>query len=128
MEPEEVLKLEGYLQSLFSMPAIEVLRHPQGGTAEVIIGDRTIGKLARDEDDDDLSYSYQMAIREQDYEHYLRSLFPLPAMEMRSRPQKDDSAEFYVNDEFVGVLFKSDDNSDVLYWLEIAILEFDLED
>ncbi len=127
MKPEESTSLEEYIRKLFLHDAIELLRRPQDGTADVCIGDYTIGKVTRDEDDEDTSYSLQLSIRQDDYDQYLRTLFPRLDFEIRKRPQKDDSVEFYVGEEFIGVLFRADENNDVSYWLEIAILEFDLE-
>jgi hypothetical protein len=57
---------------------------------------------------------------------YLRSRFNDPALEVRARPNKDDSAEVYINDEFVGVLFKDEDEGEVSYDFNMAILEIDL--
>ena len=37
-------------------------------------------------------------------ENYFRSRFNVPAIEVRQRPQKDDSAEVYIGDEFIGVV------------------------
>lgn len=61
-------------------------------------------------------------------EKYLRSLFQLETIEVRQRPQKDDSAEVYIADEFIGVLFRDDDDGDLSYNFQMAILEFDLQD
>ncbi|MGI9412111.1 MAG: DUF3126 family protein [Hyphomicrobiales bacterium] len=61
-------------------------------------------------------------------EKYLRSLFQLPTIEVRQRPQKDDSAEVYIADEFIGILFRDDDDDDLSYNFQMAILEFDLQD
>jgi len=36
-------------------------------------------------------------------------VFRLPALEVKQRPRKEDSAEVYVGDEFIGVLFRDDD-------------------
>ncbi len=50
-------------------------------------------------------------------------------MSVRKRPNKDDSAEVYVGDEFLGVLFRDDDDEDDLsYNFTMAILEIDLDD
>ena len=61
--------------------------------------------------------------------NYLRRKFQLPSLEVRRRPQKDDSAEVYIGDEFIGVLFKDDeDPNDISYNFQMAILDFDLEE
>ena len=59
-------------------------------------------------------------------QHYLREKFDLPNIEVRGRPNKDDSAEVYLGDEFIGVLFKDVDEGEVSYDFNMAILEMDL--
>jgi hypothetical protein len=59
-------------------------------------------------------------------ENYLRKTFRLPALEVRQRPKKDDSAEVFIGDEFVGVLFRDDEDGEVSYQFQMAILDFDL--
>ena len=61
-------------------------------------------------------------------EAYLKKLFQLPSIQVRARPQKDDSAEVYIGEEFIGVMFRDDDDDDLSYSFQMAILEFDLED
>ena len=46
---------------------------------------------------------------------------------MRARPKKDDSAEVYINDDFIAVLF-SDEDDDDSYQFQMAILAEDLAD
>jgi hypothetical protein len=58
---------------------------------------------------------------------YLRMKFELPAIQVRKRPQKDDSAEVYIGDEFIGVLFRDDEDGELSYNFQMAILEIDLE-
>lgn len=61
-------------------------------------------------------------------EKYLRSTFRLDTIEVRQRPQKDDSAEVYIGDEFIGVIFRDDEDEDLSYSFSMAILEFDLSE
>ncbi len=60
-------------------------------------------------------------------ENYLRKIFQLPSIEVRQRPNKDDSAEVYIGDEFVGIMFRDDEEGDLSYQFQMAILDFDLE-
>lgn len=61
-------------------------------------------------------------------ETYLQKLFQLPSIEVRQRPQKDDSAEVYIGEEFIGVLFRDDEDEDeTAYQFQMAILDFDLQ-
>lgn len=58
---------------------------------------------------------------------YLQRTFELPSIRVVARPQKDDSAEVYIGEEFIGVLFRDDDEGDLSYNFQMAILDFDLE-
>ncbi len=58
---------------------------------------------------------------------YLRMKFELPRIQVRKRPQKDDSAEVYIGEEFIGVLFRDEEDGELSYNFQMAILEFDLE-
>ena len=58
---------------------------------------------------------------------YLRKTFGNPALEVRARPKKDDSAEVYIGEDFIAVLFREDEDGDVSYQFQMAILEMDLE-
>jgi len=49
-------------------------------------------------------------------------------MQVKARPQKDDSAEVYVGDEFIGVVFRDDEDGDLSYNFSMAILDIDLEE
>ena len=59
-------------------------------------------------------------------QQYLRTKFDLPTLMVRKRLNKADSAEVYLGDEFLGVLFKDDEEGDVSYDFNMAILEIDL--
>lgn len=51
-----------------------------------------------------------------------------PNMAVRARPRKDDSAEVYLGDEFLGVLFRDDEDGDLSFNFSMAILDIDLDD
>ncbi len=59
---------------------------------------------------------------------FLRAKFELPAISVKKRPQKDDSAEVYIGEEFVGVIFRDEEDGELSYNFSMAILEFDLEE
>jgi hypothetical protein len=61
-------------------------------------------------------------------EAYLRTRFGAPKLEVRMRPRKYDSAEVYLNDEFLGVLSKDDEDGELCYHFAMTILDLDLED
>ncbi|HWA22870.1 MAG TPA: DUF3126 family protein, partial [Caulobacterales bacterium] len=48
-------------------------------------------------------------------ETYLRKTFNAPKLEVRTRPKKNDSAEVYLGDEFLGVLSKDDEDGELCY-------------
>ncbi|HEY0441227.1 MAG TPA: DUF3126 family protein [Xanthobacteraceae bacterium] len=58
---------------------------------------------------------------------YLKKLFANPKVRVVPRPKKDDSAEVYIGEEFIGVLFADDEDDDKSYNFQMAILETDLE-
>jgi hypothetical protein len=60
-------------------------------------------------------------------EHYLKKIFRLPDIQVRQRPRKDDSAEVFVDEEFIGVIFRDDDEGEVAYQFQMAILDYDLK-
>jgi hypothetical protein len=60
-------------------------------------------------------------------EAYLRKLFGNARIRVVPRPRKEDSAEVYIGEEFVGVLFVDDEDDDRSFNFQMAILETDLE-
>lgn len=60
-------------------------------------------------------------------EKYLRKAFGNETIEIKQRPKKKDSAEVYISDEFVGVLYRDDEDDEVSYQFQMAILEGDLK-
>ena len=60
-------------------------------------------------------------------EHYLKRVFRSPEIQVRQRPRKKDSAEVYVGEEFIGVLFRDDDEGETAYQFQMAILDYDLK-
>jgi len=60
-------------------------------------------------------------------EDYLKRLFGNARMRVVPRPKKEDSAEVYIGEEFIGVLFVDDEDDDRSYNFQMAILAADLE-
>jgi hypothetical protein len=59
---------------------------------------------------------------------YFQKTFKQPAIQLRQRPQKEDSCEVYMGEEFIGVVFRDDEDPDDLsYNFSMAILDYDLE-
>ena len=61
-------------------------------------------------------------------ESYLKRKFSLPSISVRSRPRKDDSAEVYIGEEFIGILFRDDEDGELSWNFQMAILEMDLDE
>ncbi len=59
-------------------------------------------------------------------ENYLRKTFNLEAIEVKKRAKKQDSVEVFVKEEFVGVIYKDDEDNEVTYQFQMAILADDL--
>ncbi len=60
-------------------------------------------------------------------EGYMRRKFANEQLSVRPRPRKDDSAEVYLADEFIGVLYRDEDEGELSWNFNMAILEMDLE-
>lgn len=61
-------------------------------------------------------------------QNYFRQTFKLPEMRVVARTKKDDSAEVFIGDEFIGVLFRDEEDGELSYSFQMAILDFDLEE
>ena len=58
-------------------------------------------------------------------EAYFKRIFN-DKMMVKARPRKDDSAEVYLGDEFLGIIFRDDEDGDLSYNFSMAILDVDL--
>ena len=59
---------------------------------------------------------------------YLRKVFGTKTLSVRKRPMKEDSAEVYVGEEFIGVLYREEEDGELSYQFQMAILDLDLEE
>ncbi len=59
-------------------------------------------------------------------EKYLRNLFRLDTITIVERPKQQDSVEVHINGDFIGVLFKDEEDGETSYAFNMAILEMDL--
>ena len=59
-------------------------------------------------------------------EKYLRNLFRLDTISVLERPNQADSVEVHVAGEFIGIIFKDEEDGDISYAFQMAILEMDL--
>ena len=61
-------------------------------------------------------------------ETYLRKVFQRTNLGVRARPKKDDSAEVYIGEEFIGVLYRDTEDGELSWNFQMAILEIDLDE
>jgi hypothetical protein len=55
---------------------------------------------------------------------YFKRAFANPRLQVKARPRKDDSCEVYLGDEFLGLVYKDEEDGD--YNFSMAILDVDL--
>lgn len=58
---------------------------------------------------------------------FFKRTFQNAALQVKARPQKKDSAELYLGDEFLGIVFRDEDEGELSYNFSMAILDIDLE-
>ncbi len=61
-------------------------------------------------------------------ESYLRDTFDNDSITLRPRPNIKDSVEVHLGSEFIGVVTRDDEDGEVSYQFNMAILDIDLED
>ncbi len=61
-------------------------------------------------------------------ERFMRRTFANNSIRVVARPRKTDSAEVFVGEEFVGVVFVDDEDGDRSFNFQMAILAEDLQD
>jgi Protein of unknown function (DUF3126) len=59
---------------------------------------------------------------------YMRKIFGSKNISLRARPKISDSAEVYAGDEFVGVISVDEEDGELTYQFNMAILETDLDE
>lgn len=57
---------------------------------------------------------------------YLQSLFDNNRIRLMRRPQAADSVEVLMENEFIGLVYKDEDEGEISYQLQMAIIEEDL--
>jgi hypothetical protein len=58
---------------------------------------------------------------------YFKRTFKNPSLQVKARPRKEDSCELYLGDEFLGIIFKDEDDGELSYNFSMAILDVDLD-
>jgi hypothetical protein len=140
VDVQEVKKLDAYLKRLFGNQRIRVVPKRGGAdAADVFVGQEHVGALALDddEDDDERSYNFEMKITLGDasttapdvkrLDAYLKRKFDNEHIRVVPRSRKKDSAEVYVGQEYIGVLFFDEKDARSSYF-ELPILALDLDE
>jgi hypothetical protein len=129
VEKSELGQVQNYLRRLFHNPEIRLApRAQRQDMAEVYIGGEMNGILSLDTEDGDRSYNLQIGVPETDPQRaaaYLRKLFGNLNIKVLARPKKKDSAEVFIGEEFIAVLFLEDGEKSSAF--QMAILDTDLE-
>ena len=138
MDVLEVRKLDAYLKRLFGNARIRVVPK-KNDSADVFVGEELIGSLNLDEDeeDDERSYNFEMKITLGDasttapdlkkLDAYLKRKFDNDRIRIIPRARKTDSAEVYVGQEYIGVVFFDEKDARSSYF-ELPILALDLDE
>ena len=66
MKQQDATRVETYLRRLFRNDLLNVVFRPKDGSAEVLMDEEFIGVLFQDAEDGEASYSFTMAILEED--------------------------------------------------------------
>ena len=138
MDVLEVRKLDAYLKRLFDNARIRVVPK-KGDSADVFVGEEQVGSLNldEDEDDDERSYNFEMKITLGDasttapdlkkLDAYLKRKFDNDRIRVIPRTRKTDSAEVYVGEEYIGVVFFDEKDARSSFF-ELPILALDLDE
>ena len=67
MKPDEIVRVQAYLQGKFNNNMIKLMRRPKAqDSVEMLIGDEFMGVVYRDEDEGEVSYSLSICVLEED--------------------------------------------------------------
>jgi hypothetical protein len=130
MDKSEILKLQAHLRRSLGAPTLKVQPSSKSAeAADVVFGERRIGSIVVDDEDGDRSFSFEMKIPVERHllQEYLRKLFDNDQLTIASRLKTTDSVELNNGPDFLGVV-SADDPKGKTYTLQMAILDFDLED
>ena len=61
-------------------------------------------------------------------ENFFKQKFNNKKIKIEGRANKDDSAEVFIEDEFIGVIFEDSEDGDTCFQFNMTILSEDLED
>ena len=130
MDKVELRQLQAFLRRSFGNEDIRVAADPKNpDNAAVHLGERKIASISVDDEDGDRSFAFEMKIPvgREVLQDYLRRLFETDKLKIVARARKTDSVELNCGEDFLGVI-SADDARGNSFTLQMAILDFDLED
>ncbi|MDF2118130.1 DUF3126 family protein [Roseiarcaceae bacterium H3SJ34-1] len=130
MEKTELRQLQAFLRDSFGNETIKVGLDPKDTSAAAVqLGERKIASITVDDEDGDRSFALEMRIPvgREVLQDYLRRLFENDKLKIVARGRKTDSVELNSGDDFLGII-SADDSKGSSFTLQMAILDFDLED
>jgi Protein of unknown function (DUF3126) len=135
VDVQEIRKVESYIRRLFGNAQLRIVpRTKKKDSADVLLGEESIGVLSFDDEEGERSYNFEMPISGAELqdigkvESYIRNKLGCAALRVVPRPRKKDSADVLVGEEFIGVLFVDEEKGKRSYNFEMAILSLDLEE
>jgi hypothetical protein len=130
VDKAELQKLQEFLRKALGNQGIKVTPGKRNSDdADVHLGERQIGAITVDDEDGDRSFAFEMKIPVERpvLQEYLRRLFETDKLTIVPRGKKNDSVELNNGDDFLGVI-SADDPKGKSFTLQMAILDFDLEE
>ena len=130
MDKIELRKLQEFLRKSFDNESMRVSLDPKNTEAAIVhLGERQIANITVDDEDGDRSFAFEMKIPvgREVLQDYLRRLFETDKLKIVARARKTDSVELNCGEDFLGVI-SADDPKGKSFTLQMAILDFDLED
>jgi len=130
LDKAELRKLQGFLRQTFGHQGLKVTQARKNpDDAEVHLGERQLGELVVDDEDGDRSFAFAMKVPvgREVLQEYLQRLFENDQLKIVPRHKKNDSVELNRGEDFLGII-SADDPKGRSFTLQMAILDFDLED
>jgi hypothetical protein len=130
LDKTELRKLQAFLRQSFGNEDIRVSLDPRNtDLASAHLGERQIATISVDDEDGDRSFAFEMKIPvgRETLQEYLQRLFENEQLKIAARMKKTDSVELNNGPDFLGII-SADDARGSSFTLQMAILDFDLED
>jgi hypothetical protein len=130
LDKSELRKLQAFLRQSLGNEGIKVTPDPKNpDDGAVHLGEHKIAAISVDDEDGDRSFAFSMKlpVGRETLQSYLRKLFENDKLTLAPHGRKTDSVELNSGEDFLGVI-SADDAKRQSFTLQIAILDFDLED